>query len=222
MDLDGHGVATSQTAGPGYACFGMEIPAWGTVGAIKSLSRHVDLTYRVYVKRGSPAFTYFASLSYTSITGWETSAFSVSYIPATCTVDHPSTVNFGTITTVGAGSRRVPGRVGITCAGTTASVVSIRATSPTPAPGALGTVLADTVTGARMGVVTGYWGNTGAADCSVAPNAIYTDGRGAVVDPSFEGGVGTTRYYPVTWTLCPDRGAVPGPASGRMSLEATW
>lgn len=226
LRLDDHGrtVSASYSVPGGDICAApAPIPGVSEIHALRTLSGSASLSYRVYVKSGAPAFSRSLTLQFDSNAGPYTQrSLYVDYVPPSCTIATPGTVSFGD---VGVDSPRpIRSDVKITCTGVKQTgAVTIRATSPAPSPGAVGTLLANDASGTRVGVVSGYWGTSSVANCGAAPTSLYTDGRGSVIDPAFPASSeGTSRDYPITWTLCPDRGAVPGVASGRVSLEATW
>jgi RNA-directed DNA polymerase len=224
LDERGHIVSSTQAPVGGNICASPAGPRWRQSARDYNIHHgSASLSYRVYVKPGSPAFSRWLTVHFDSVAGPYTPvSFNVDYVPPTCTIAAPGSVSFGD---VGVDSPRpIRSDVKITCTGAKQTgAVTIRATSPAPSPGALGTLLANDASGTRVGVVSGYWGTSSAANCGAAPTSLYTDGRGSVIDPAFPASSeGTSRDYPITWTLCPDRGAVPGVASGRVSLEATW
>lgn len=99
----------------------------------------------------------------------------------------------------------------------------IKATAPSSTPDGLGTYMTNNISGARVGVVSLYNGVTGYRDCTNSSSIVGLHGNPVVLGGVFPANaIGVTRDYPVTWALCPDRAAVPGAASGKMSLEVTW
>lgn len=212
--------------GPGYLCAGVENqPAMWWVGNSDyrdDSTRKVDLSYRVYVKPGSPRFRVSDTLTYNSIAEGSLVQvpIDVSYDPASCALSVPAVIAFGD---VGGGNVSTQGNIGVTCKGDRQLSVMIQATAPSPAPSGLGTYMTNDISGARVGVVSLYKGLTGSHNCTNSPSLVSVAGKPVVLDGAFPASsVGVTRDYPVTWALCPDRAAVPGAASGKMSLEVTW
>ncbi|RDL15163.1 reverse transcriptase domain-containing protein [Serratia fonticola] len=227
-----------NVSGPGnmgrgfYFCGGV-YRSWGkpaTVSDFYANSESVDLSYRVYVKPGSPAFSVSTDLYYGSALGRNQVRVPiyVSYAPTSCSLTVPGLVAFGSVSPSNRSvvtAATVKDRIGVTCKGTGGPEnLILRATSPSAAPGGNGVVLTNNESGARVGDVALHLGRYGkGTHCADGGGYVYTDGRPMILDERFPVSAGgSTRDYVAVWCLLADPGAVPGDASGKMSLEVTW
>ena len=190
------------------------------------------LKFGIYVVPGTHASTvslpslYFTKLNASS--GLLYSELSISnqvlnVNPTNCTLSAPAIIAFGDINTRSA--KKVQSNASIACNSPTQNAllnVMYRVSSTRTDSSKTTLTMVNNSSGQKVADIRGFVGDAGAnnAGCNDQNSSLLFDGSSALLASQVSNN--GTSTIPMTWVLCPDPKAQPGPASSSITLDITW
>ena len=190
------------------------------------------LRFGIYVVPGTPESTvtlpslYFSKMDSTSALIYSELSISGSVLnvnPTKCTLNIPAAISFGDISNSSA--KKVQSNASVSCNSPMQNSllnVMYRVSSTRTNSSKTTLTMVNNSGGQKVADIRGFIGDEGinSLGCVDQSSSLFFDGTSALLSSKVSNN--GTSTIPITWVLCPDPKAQPGPASSSITLDISW